>query len=76
MRALFEKGLIAANKQHLAETKTGAAASRRLTGTPAPAIDMPMARARLHAALDASNFQRKLTPLGAHKESELSDADI
>lgn len=75
MRALFEKGLIAANKKRLAAARAGAAASRRPTGAPAPAIDIATARARLRAALDAPNFPHKLT-LAARKESELSDADI
>ncbi len=76
MRALFEKGLIAANKKRLATAKAGAAASRRPpTGAPTAAIDIAAARARLRAALDAPNFPHKLT-LAARKESELSDADI
>jgi hypothetical protein len=76
MRALFEKGLIAANKKRLAAAKAGVSASRQLpTRKPAPAIDIAAARARLRAALDAPNFPHKLT-LAARKESELSDADI
>lgn len=75
MRARFEKSLIAANKKKLVAARAGVAASRRLAGTPAPAIDITAARARLRAALDVPGVAQKLT-LAARKESELSDTDI
>lgn len=75
MRALFEKGLIAAHKQHLAVARAGVAADRRKAGGPAPAIDMTKARACLRVVLDTPGLPHKLT-LAARKESELSDSDI
>lgn len=75
MRALFEKGLIAANKQRLAAAKAGVAANRRTTGAAVPTSDMAKARARLRAVLDTPGLPHTLT-LAARKESELSDSDI
>lgn len=75
MRALFEKSLIAANKQRLAAAKAGVAAIRRTTSALAPTVDMAKARARLRAVLDSPGFPHTLT-LAARKESELSDSDI
>ncbi len=76
MRALFDKAVVAANKQRLTAAKAGVAAARtKIQGSPKPAIDITAARARLRAALDAPGSPHRLT-LAARKESEMSDADI
>lgn len=75
MRALFEKAILAANKQRLLEAQAGVAADRPLTSTSTSPIDIAEARQRLRATLENPNASAKLT-LAARKESELSDADI
>lgn len=76
MCALFEKTVIAMNKQRLADAKAGVAAARRGT---APAsmktIDITEARRRLRGVLDTSINNQPVT-IAARKESELSDADV
>ncbi|MEN2989345.1 hypothetical protein WG926_13610 [Tistrella sp. BH-R2-4] len=75
MRARFEKSLIATNKKKLAAARAGVTASRRPVGTPALAIDISAARARLRAALATPGVAQRLT-LAARKENEMSDTDV
>lgn len=76
MRALFEKTVIAMNKQRLADAKAAVAAARRWT---APAsvktVDIVEARRRLRRVLDTAPNNQPVT-IAARKESELSDADV
>lgn len=75
MRALFEKTVIAMNKQRLAAARAGVANRRRAGGQSSPAsVDIAEARRLLHR-VQASSADRPLT-LAARKETELSDADV
>jgi hypothetical protein len=76
MRTLFEKTVIAMNKQRLADAKAGVAAARRWT---APAsmkpIDIMEARRQLRRVLDTPANNQPVT-IAARNETELSDADV
>ena len=76
MRALFEKTVIATNKQRLKAAQAGVTASRHLSAL-TPATDVAGARARLRRLLAAAanDPTQKLT-IAARKEDELSDADV
>jgi hypothetical protein len=75
MRALFEKTVIAMNKQRLAAARAGVANRRRAGGQSSPApVDIAEARRLLHR-VQALSADRPLT-LAARKETELSDADV
>ena len=75
MRALFEKTVIAMNKQRLAAARAGVANRRRAGGQLSPdPVDIAEARRLLHR-VQASSADRPLT-LAARKETELSDADV
>ena len=73
MRALFERSVLLANKGRLQAAKAGAAASKVLS--PAAAIPIGEARARLRGVLDAHAHDNSFA-LAARKESELSDDDV
>ena len=76
MRALFERTLLAANKQRLKAAQESMATSRRIAGSPSsPAIDIAQARQKLRRLLASGNIDQRLT-LAARKEDELSDADV
>lgn len=75
MRALFEKTVIAMNKQRLAAARAGVASSGRAGGQSSPnPIDIAGARRLLHR-VQASSADHPVT-LAARKETELSDADV
>jgi hypothetical protein len=74
-RALFEKTVIAMNKQRLAAARAAVANNRRAGGQSSPAsVDIAEARRLLHR-VQASSVDRPVT-LAARKETELSDADV
>lgn len=73
MRALFERSVLLANKGRLQAAKAGVAASK--VPSPATAIPISEARARLRGVLDA-HADDKSFALAARKESELTDEDV
>ncbi|MFO1126616.1 MAG: hypothetical protein U1E25_15970 [Methylocystis sp.] len=76
IRALFEKSVIAMNKQRLAAARAGVAADRRSRGrASSPPVDIEEARRLLRGVLDAPSRGQPVT-LAARKEAELSDADV
>jgi hypothetical protein len=74
MRALFEKSVLKANKDHLRAAKAGLAASRALVPT-AKVVSLSDARERLRRVLASCPPDVKVT-VAARNESELSDADV
>jgi hypothetical protein len=74
MRALFEKSVLKANKDHLRAAKAGLAASRALAPT-AKVVSLSDVRERLRRALASCPPDVKVT-VAARNESELSDADV
>jgi hypothetical protein len=75
MRTLFEKSLVAMNKQRLAAARAGVAADRAGNQGSSSLIDIAEARRLLRRVLDAPSPGQPVT-LAARKESELSDADV
>jgi hypothetical protein len=75
MRALFEKSLLAMNKQRLAAARAGVAADRARKHGSSPPVDIAEARRLLRRVLDAPSQDQPVT-LAARKESELSDGDV
>jgi hypothetical protein len=76
LRALFEKSVVAMNKQRLADAKAGVATARRSSlPSSAQQIDIAEARRKLRRVLDHPNGDQPLT-IAARKETELSDADV
>ncbi len=74
MRALFEKSVVKANKDHLRVANAGLAASR--AAAPASKIvSVENVRERLRRVLASCPPDVKLT-LAARNENELSDADV
>jgi hypothetical protein len=74
MRALFERTVLAANKDRLRAAQGGLAASRVKAGTP-KIVNMENVRERLRRVLASCPPDVKLT-LAARNEDELSDADV
>jgi hypothetical protein len=74
MRALFERTVLAANKDRLRAAQAGLAASRVKAGTP-KIVNMENVRERLRRVLASCPPEVKLT-LAARNENELSDADV
>jgi hypothetical protein len=74
MRALFEKSVLKANKDHLRAAKAGVAASRAPAPT-AKVVNLSDVRGRLRRALASCPPDVKVT-VAARNESELSDADV
>ncbi|UGX89564.1 hypothetical protein G6321_00002040 (plasmid) [Bradyrhizobium barranii subsp. barranii] len=73
MREAFEKTILLANKDRLHAARAGVSASR--VPSPAPAIPIAEARARLRQVMAAHADDQTFT-LAARKESELTDADV
>jgi hypothetical protein len=74
MRALFEKSVLKANKDHLRVAKAGLAASR--AQVPATkVVSLSDVRERLRRVLASCPPDVKVT-VAARNESELSDADV
>lgn len=73
MRALFEKSVLKANKDHLRAAKVAVAASR--AAPTSKFVSMANARERLGQVLASCPPDTKLT-LAARNENELSDADV
>jgi hypothetical protein len=74
MRALFEKGVLKANKDRLRAARAGLAASHA-DSTTSRIVSLTNVRERLRRVLASCPPDVKLT-LAARNENELSDADV
>jgi len=76
MRNVFEKTIIAMNKQRLVAARIGVDVYRRkCIVQPSKVIDMDSARKMLGNVLESSTQEHQIT-LAARKETEMSDADV
>ena len=75
MRAIFEKAVLAVNRQRLVKAQAGVATDHSRSREGGTVINYEKERRRLRSLLDRPDIAERLT-LAARKESELSDNDV